>query len=72
VACQLTAMYSPKDLVHARTELQRCIDTYDEVLATLRAQLSAEIRAASRRVREIEDALATQGSLEPDGSPNDS
>jgi hypothetical protein len=72
VACQLTAMYSLKDLVHARTELQRCIDTYDEALATLRAQLAAEIRAASRRVREIEDALATQGSLEPDGSPNDS
>ena len=64
MACQLTAMYSLKDLVHARIELQRCIDTYDEALATLRAQLSAEIRAASRRVREIEDALATQGSPE--------
>lgn len=60
-------MYTVEDLEAARAELERCVAAFDSALRTYHEELSARVRAASRRVGEIENYLRMQGLIE--GNP---
>ena len=59
------AMYSLKDLENARAALNCCVEAFDKALPTCQDQLSAKVRAASRKVQEIESFLKMHGMIEP-------
>jgi hypothetical protein len=57
-------MYTVEDLETARAELDCCVAAFDRAQTSYHEQLSAQIRAASRKVREIENYLRMHGLIE--------